>query len=72
MGDRDKDKCTVVHQGVHSLHVVQVEDVKSGARAWPRHVPHYIQPGLRPFPQVGDLGREGQALVDPQPDSLDA
>ena len=58
VGECDEDQCTVIHQGAHSLHVVQSEDRERGASAGSRHGPHHVQPGLRPFLQVGDLGRE--------------
>ena len=34
------------------------------------HGPHRVQPGLRPFPKVGDLCREGEPLVNPHQEVL--
>ncbi|MPC47595.1 hypothetical protein E2C01_041347 [Portunus trituberculatus] len=66
-GGEREDRDTVVNQGRHRLHVVEMQDGVCGAHHEACHGPHHVQPGLCPLPQVGDMGHEGQLLTHPHP-----
>lgn len=51
--------------------MVQAEDGVGEPRTWSHHGFHYSESVLRPLPEVGDLNREGQLLVKPQPEVLE-
>ncbi|MPC78119.1 hypothetical protein E2C01_072598 [Portunus trituberculatus] len=68
--ERHEDGGAVVNQRADGLHVVQAQDGESGPGRGSRHGPHHVEPCLRPLPQAGGVGCEGQPLVHPHPEIL--